>query len=67
MSQKCYIFAMKWSELKKLAISKGWLLKQHGKRHDIYYHPQKDYEILIERHWSKELKNGIYYNLIKLL
>lgn len=58
---------MKWSEFKQLAIAKGWLLKQHGERHDIYYHPQKDYEILIERHWSKEVKNGVFYHLMKLL
>lgn len=58
---------MKWSEIKRLAINYGWILKEHGKKHDIYYHPQKDYFIQIERHWSKELKKGIYNDLVKLI
>lgn len=30
---------MKWSELKRIAEANGWRLKRHGKKHDIYYHP----------------------------
>jgi predicted RNA binding protein YcfA (HicA-like mRNA interferase family) len=58
---------MKWNELKRLAISKGWKLMRHGKKHDLYVHPDKDYQIQIERHSSKEIKNGIYHDLIKQL
>lgn len=58
---------MKWNELRRLAIDNGWILKEHGKKHDIYYHPKKDYLIQIERHWSKEVKNGICHELLKLI
>ena len=58
---------MKWSELERLAVSKGWRLLRHGKRHDLYVHPNKDYQIQIERHGSKEIKNGICHELLKLL
>lgn len=72
MLQKCYIFAvlfndklMKWSELKKKAIENGWYFVEHGKKHDIYEHAEKDFPLLIERHGSQEVKNGIYQKLKK--
>ena len=46
---------MKWSELIKIAIEHGWRLKRHGKKHDIYYHPDKSYFIEMERHESQEV------------
>ncbi|MDR3217866.1 MAG: type II toxin-antitoxin system HicA family toxin [Dysgonamonadaceae bacterium] len=56
---------MKWSELKRKAIEKGWYLERNGGEHDIYVHPEKDYKIEIERHDSKEVKTGLYYKLKK--
>jgi predicted RNA binding protein YcfA (HicA-like mRNA interferase family) len=56
---------MKWSELKKTAMKKGWFLQRSGKRHDIYAHPEKDYRIAIERHDSSEVKPGLLYMLKK--
>jgi predicted RNA binding protein YcfA (HicA-like mRNA interferase family) len=58
---------MNWNELKKIAIKKGWLLVRHGKKHDLYYHPNKNYQIQIERHSSKEIKNGICHDILKKL
>ena len=54
---------MKWSEIERIAISNGWFLLRHGGKHDIYGHPAKDYQIQIERHKSKEIKQGLYHKL----
>ena len=56
---------MKWSELKRIAIKYGWVLRRHGSRHDIYAHPEKDYYIEIGRHESEEVKNGTANKLLK--
>jgi predicted RNA binding protein YcfA (HicA-like mRNA interferase family) len=56
---------MKWSELKKIAKRKGWYLVRNGKEHDIYAHPEKNYQIEIERHDSKEIRTGLYHKLKK--
>ncbi|MDY2943376.1 MAG: type II toxin-antitoxin system HicA family toxin [Paludibacteraceae bacterium] len=56
---------MKWSELKRIAIKRGWTLRRHGGRHDIYGHPDKDYYIEIGRHESEEVKNGTANKLLK--
>ena len=56
---------MKWVELKEIAIKYGWIFVKHGRRHDIYEHPEKDYQIQIERHWSKEIKKGLFFKLKK--
>ena len=56
---------MKWSEVKKKAEAKGWYLLRSGSSHDIYAHPDKDYVIQIERHWSQEVRNGLFYKLKK--
>lgn len=56
---------MKWSELKKKAIERGWQFERHGKKHDISYHPDKDFKIQIERHDSAEVRKGLYFDLKK--
>lgn len=56
---------MKWNELRKYAELKGWVLKRHGKQHDIYYHPDKEYFIQLERHEAVEVRNGILKRLLK--
>lgn len=54
---------MKWSELRKKATNNGWYLVRNGRKHDIYAHPEKDYEIQIERHNSQEVRNGLFAKL----
>jgi predicted RNA binding protein YcfA (HicA-like mRNA interferase family) len=56
---------MKWSEIERIAIDKGWYLIRHGSEHDIYGHVDKKYRIQIERHKSTEVKRGLYYKLKK--
>ncbi len=54
---------MKWSELKKKAIEKGWYLARNGKEHDIYAHPDRKDILVIERHESTEVRKGLYFKL----
>lgn len=52
---------MRWSELRRIAEENGWRLK----RHEIYYHPDKDYFVEMERHESQEVRNGICNKILK--
>jgi len=54
---------MKWSELKRKAISRGWVLDSHGSRHDIYV--KNEDKIAIPRHNSQEVPSGLYFDLKK--
>lgn len=55
---------MNWNEMKKLVISKGYKFERHGKKHDVYRHPEtKDY-LLIERHWSQEVRKGLMKDIM---
>ena len=56
---------MKWFEIERKAIENGWRFVRHGRDHDIWRHAEKDYQIQIERHKSKEVKPGLYYKLKK--
>ncbi|MDR2359461.1 MAG: type II toxin-antitoxin system HicA family toxin [Prevotellaceae bacterium] len=56
---------MKWSELRKKAEQRGWYIVRNGSKHDVYAHPEKNYQIAIERHDANEVKTGIYYKLKK--
>lgn len=56
---------MKWSELRKKATKNGWYLVRNGKKHDIFAHTDKDFEIQIERHDSQEVRSGLLAKLKK--
>ena len=56
---------MKWSELRTKAEENGWMFERHGKKHYIYYHPDKDFKIQLERHGSQEVRKGLYHDLKK--
>jgi predicted RNA binding protein YcfA (HicA-like mRNA interferase family) len=56
---------MKWSELRKKAVQRGWYLHRKGKEHDIYAHPDKDFFIQIARHEAQEVKTGLCHKLKK--
>lgn len=49
---------MNWNELRKKAV-------EHGSRHDIYLNRATGKIILIERHWSQEVRPGIMNRLKK--
>jgi len=70
--QICYIFVaynlrknMKWSELRRKAEKNGWYIVRNGSRHDVYAHPNKDFQIEICRHDSEEVKTGLFHKLKK--
>ncbi len=56
---------MKWKELIKIAEAHGYRLVKHGKKHDRYYNPETDDDILIERHGSQEVRKGLMLALKK--
>ena len=56
---------MTWKELQKMAVRSGWQFYKHGGKHDVYL--KGDKRILIERHWSQEVKTGIMIELLKLI
>lgn len=56
---------MTWRELERYAISKGWQFRKHKKKHDVYVNGSRT--ILIERHWSQEIKVGLCFSLLKTI
>lgn len=56
---------MKWRELKIIAEAKGYKFVSHGKKHDKYENPETKSRILIERHWSQEVRPGLLNDLRK--
>ena len=58
---------MKWGELRRIDESKGWYLARHGANHDIYRHDGISELLLIERHESQEIRNGLYLKNRKLI
>ncbi|MCH5220300.1 MAG: type II toxin-antitoxin system HicA family toxin [Muribaculaceae bacterium] len=55
---------MKWNELVKIAISKGYRFYSHGKKHDIYVN-DKGERLIVERHGSQEIRPGLLSTLKK--
>ena len=58
---------MNWSEVKRIAINKGFIFKKHGKKHDEYVNPTTGVRIQIERHWSQEVRPGLLNRLKKII
>lgn len=56
---------MKWNELRRKAEKNGWYIVRHGSRHDVYAHPDKNFQIEICRHDSEEVKTGLFHKLKK--
>ena len=51
--------------MKKVAVAKGFEFLKHGSRHDIYVHKETGKIILLERHWSQEVRPGLMNKLEK--
>lgn len=45
--------------MKRLVVSKGYEFEKHGKKHDHYRNPDTKDLVLIERHWSQEVRPGL--------
>ena len=56
---------MKWKELKIIAEAQGYSFVSHGKKHDKYENPLTGSRILLERHWSQEIRPGLLNKLRK--
>ncbi|MDE7166868.1 MAG: type II toxin-antitoxin system HicA family toxin [Bacteroidaceae bacterium] len=50
--------------MKRLIVSKGYQFEKHGKKHDIYRNPDTKDILLIERHWSQEVRPGLMKKII---
>lgn len=60
-----FIEVMKWNEMKRLVIAHGFYEVGHRGKHDEYYNPETKQTILLERHWSQEVRPGIMKRLLK--
>ncbi|MCD7709918.1 MAG: type II toxin-antitoxin system HicA family toxin [Porphyromonadaceae bacterium] len=56
---------MNWNEIRKLAVKQGFVLYKHRGKHDEYYNPVTGKTILLERHWSQEVRSGLMNRLKK--
>lgn len=56
---------MTWKELERMAVERGYEFVKHGGKHDIYKNPQTGSRIMIERHWSQEVRPGLMRALLK--
>ena len=52
-------------EMKKKAIENGFVFVKHGSNHDIYENKANGKRILIERHWTQEVRSGLMKKLKK--
>ena len=58
---------MNWQEMKKKAVDNGFVFLKHGSRHDIYVNKVNGKIILLERHWSQEVRPGLMSETISYL
>jgi hypothetical protein len=56
---------MKWKELIKIAIEKGYKFDSHCKKHDLYIHEVTGDQLFVERHGSQEIRKGLMHSLKK--
>lgn len=56
---------MTWNEFRKLILQKGWVLDRHGSRHDIYRKTGRMDCLLVERHWTEEIKPNLQNRILK--
>lgn len=56
---------MTWNELRKIILKKGWVLYKHGSRHDLYQKAGRTDLLLLERHWTEEIKPNLHKRLLK--
>lgn len=56
---------MNWNEMKKKAIEHGFKFYKSRGNHDEYYNEETKQVILLERHWSQEVRKGLMHRLKK--
>ena len=55
---------MNWNEMKRLVVSKGYEFKKQGKKNDFYRNTETKDILLIERHWSQEVRPGLMKKIL---
>lgn len=58
---------MNWNDIRRIAVKQGFVFLRHGSAHDIYLNRQTGETVLIERHWSQEVKPGLQKKLNQML
>lgn len=56
---------MKYKEFIKIAEAHGWRFWKSGGRHDKYRHPTRKDILVIPRHGSQEIPDGLFSKLKK--
>lgn len=56
---------MTCKEVKRKAEENGFVFVSHGKKHDKYENFETGKRIMIERHWSQEVRKGLLNQLKK--
>ena len=56
---------MKWNELKRIAIAKGFRFYKPLKGHDLYINDETNKIVILERHGSQEVKTKLIHKLKK--
>ena len=59
--------SMKHSELIRLLIKAGCLIKRHGASHDVWINPKTGSRAAVPRHGSKEIKESTKRDIFKTL
>lgn len=58
---------MTWAEVIRMLKKQGIRLKDHDKKHDLYWNPKTEAEAEIPRHPSKEAPNGTVKSIFRKL
>ena len=56
---------MKWNELKRIAIAHGFRFYKGLNGHDLYINDATNKVIMLERHWSQEVRKSLMHKLKK--
>ena len=56
---------MKWNELKRIAIAHGFRFYKGLNEHDLYINEETKKVIMLERHWTQEVRKGLMNKLKK--
>lgn len=56
---------MKWNELKRIAIAKGFRFYKSLKGHDLYINEETNKIVMLERHGSQEVRKKLMHKLKK--
>lgn len=58
---------MNWNEMRRKAVEHGFEFVAHRGKHDEYYNSHTGVTIMIERHWSQEVRKGLMNRLRKAI